>query len=76
MKFIVFATQPKIQSAIANHIPYGPVNKKAFDFIEPQQAKDLPTAPENAKRQVMVDTVYWGENLTALTEKWNAWFIK
>lgn len=76
MKFIAFATQPKIQAAITKYIPYGPVNKKAFEVIDPKAAKDLPTHPENAKRQVMVDTIYWGENLTALAEKWNAWFIK
>lgn len=76
MKFIAFATQPKIQAAITKYIPYGPVNKKAFDVIDPTVAKDLPTHPENAKRQLMVDTIYWGQNLTALAEKWNAWFIK
>jgi len=76
MKFIAWATQPKVQAALVNQLPYGPVNKKAFDFISPEAAKDMPTAPENARRQLMVDTVYWGENLTALTEKWNAWFVR
>jgi putative spermidine/putrescine transport system substrate-binding protein len=76
MKFIAWSTQPKVQAAIANEIPYGPVNKKAFDFISPQVAKDMPTAPENARRQLMVDTVFWGENLTALAEKWSGWFVR
>ncbi len=76
MKFIAWATQPKPQAAIANEIPYGPVNRKAFDFINPQAAKEMPTAPENAKRQLMVDTVWWGEHRNALVERWNAWLLK
>lgn len=76
MKFIAWASTPKPQADIAKYIPYGPVNKKAFDFIDAKTAAGLPTAPENAKRQLMVDTVYWGENLNALAERWNAWFIK
>jgi len=76
MKFIAFATQPKIQAAITRYIPYGPVNKKAFDFIDPKIARELPTDPENARRQLMVDAAYWGENLNALVERWNTWLIK
>ena len=38
MKFIAWSTQPKPQAAIANEIPYGPVNQKAFEFISAQAA--------------------------------------
>jgi len=76
MKFIAWSTQPKPQAAIANEIPYGPVNQKAFEFISAQAAKDMPTAPENAKRQLMVDPVWWGEHRNVLVERWNAWLLK
>ena len=76
MKFIAWSTQPKPQAAIANEIPYGPVNQKAFEFIGAQAAKDMPTAPENAKRQLMVDPAWWGEHRNVLVERWNAWLLK
>ena len=75
MKFIAWSTQPKPQG-IANEIPYGPVNQKAFEFIGAQAAKDMPTAPENAKRQLMVDPAWWGEHRNVLVERWNAWLLK
>jgi putative spermidine/putrescine transport system substrate-binding protein len=76
MKFIAWSTQPKPQAAIANEIPYGPVNQKAFEFIGAPAAKDMPTAPENAKRQLMVDPAWWGEHRNVLVERWNAWLLK
>ncbi len=76
MKFIAWSSQPKPQAAIAKAIPYGPVNKKAFEFIDAATAKALPTAPENVKRQFTVDTGFWGANLTPLTERWSAWFVR
>ena len=76
MKFIAWSTQPKPQAAIVNEIPYGPVNQRAFEFIGAQAARDMPTAPDNAKRQVMVDPVWWGEHRNELVERWNAWLLK
>jgi len=76
MKFIAWSTQPKPQAAIVNEIPYGPVNQRAFEFIGAQAARDMPTAPDNAKRQVMVDPVWWGEHRNVLVERWNAWLLK
>ena len=76
MKFIAMATQPRYQADITKYIPYGPVNKKAFTSIDPATAKELPTAPENARRQVMIDSEFWGEHLNNLVERWNGWLIK
>jgi hypothetical protein len=36
----------------------------------------MPTAPDNAKRQVMVDPAWWGEHRNVLVERWNAWLLK
>ncbi len=52
------------------------MNRKAFDLISPQAARDLPTAPDNAKRQIMIDPIWWGEHRNALVERWNAWLLK
>ncbi len=76
MKFIAWSTQPQPQAAIAKLLPYGPVNKKAFQFIEPDVAKSLPTSPDNAKRQLAVDVNWWGEHRNAIVERWNGWLIK
>jgi len=39
------------------YITYGPTNKKAYDLgtIEPSYAKQLPSYPDNAAKQLVID---------------------
>jgi putative spermidine/putrescine transport system substrate-binding protein len=76
MKFIDFALAPERQGEqMQKYIAYGPTNLKAFNFITPERAKELPSYPENLKKQFAHDADYWGPNLAPLTEKWKTWII-
>jgi putative spermidine/putrescine transport system substrate-binding protein len=57
------------------YIAYGPTNLGAFKFITDERAKQLPSYPENLKKQFAHDADYWGPNLAPLTEKWKTWII-
>ena len=71
--FIAFASSADPQAALTSFIPYGPVNRIAIERLEPDVLKDLPTAPENLAKQVMIDAQWWNANLDQVRARWNAW---
>jgi putative spermidine/putrescine transport system substrate-binding protein len=71
--FIAFASSADPQAALPSFIPYGPVNQTAIQRLPPDVLDNLPTAPENLARQVMVDAEWWNENLDRVLDTWNAW---
>ena len=76
MKFIDFAIQAERQGEqMQKYIAYGPTNLNAFKYITDERAKELPSYPENLKKQIVQDADYWGPNLAPLTEKWKTWMI-
>jgi putative spermidine/putrescine transport system substrate-binding protein len=76
MKFIDFALAAERQGEqMQKYIAYGPTNLKAFNYIDAERAKELPSYPENLKKQFAHDADYWGPNLAPLTEKWKTWII-
>ncbi|MEJ8567209.1 ABC transporter substrate-binding protein [Elongatibacter sediminis] len=58
-RFIAFAARPEIQAAMSRLQPLGPSNRRAFEFLAPERARQLPTYPENLERQIFVDAGYW-----------------
>lgn len=57
MKFLAEISKPSYQAAFTQFITYGPTNKKAYDIgaIEPGYAKQLPSHPDNAAKQLTID---------------------
>ena len=41
------------------HIAYGPPNKKAFDHISPELAKNLPTNPAYRDNMILKNDAWW-----------------
>lgn len=75
MEFIQYASQAKPQADLLNEIPYGPSNKKAFEYMDPEYAKSLPTYPENLEKQIMLNTDWWHENFAKVNDQFQAWLI-
>jgi len=76
MKFIDFALAAKRQGEqMEKYIAYGPTNLDAFKYISLERAKQLPSYPDNLKKQFAQDADYWGPNLAAITERWKTWII-
>jgi putative spermidine/putrescine transport system substrate-binding protein len=57
MKFLAEISKPQYQAEFTKYITYGPTNKKAFDLgtIDAAYAKQLPSYPENAAKQLVID---------------------
>jgi putative spermidine/putrescine transport system substrate-binding protein len=57
MKFLAEMSKPQYQAEFTKYITYGPTDKRAYDLgtIEPGYAKQLPSHPENAAKQLTVD---------------------
>jgi len=70
-----FTTNPKQQAEFARNIPYGPVDKRAFQYLSADEAARLCTAPQNITRQLINDGKWWGENFERMEQRWNAWIL-
>ncbi len=82
MTFINFALAPQRQAALSREIPYGPSNRRAFEFMKPEEARDLTSHPENEKLQFFWDAKWWGEvgpdgktNRERETERYATWML-
>lgn len=80
MKFLAFVSQPRPQARFAELITYGPTNSRAFEFIRPERAALLPTAPALRDMQVVQDYSWWNSeavpgktNQQLAIERWEQW---
>ncbi|RUT99154.1 ABC transporter substrate-binding protein, partial [Mesorhizobium sp. M7A.T.Ca.TU.009.02.1.1] len=64
---------PQLQANLPLYVDNGPVNEKAFETgkIPQDRIKDINSAPENVKKQVLQDAEFWRDNLVEATEKFN-----
>jgi len=73
MRLVEVFGRPKPQAEWAKLMTYGPLNKKAFEFIDADTARRLPTYPENFKGQVISDDDWWGANWDSVNERFKGW---
>ena len=79
VKFLNEAVDPVHQANLPLHIDYGPANPKAFDtnVISEARAKELPSAPENARRQALMSYAWWSSpEGEAAERRWLAFMQK
>ena len=62
-KFLVEASKASYQANLPQYITYGPTNAKAYELgiIDDALARKLPSHPENAKKQLVIDTQWYAE---------------
>ncbi len=80
-QFIQFATDPDRQARL---IPYGiaPTQASALEpsilkknGIDLKYVKQLPTYPDNLKKGMPSDGVYWAEKHSSIVERFNQWML-
>lgn len=64
IEFVNAAIDPQYQANLPLHIDYGPGNPAAFDTgkIPEERARELPSYPENAERQVLMSYEWWASS--------------
>lgn len=69
--FLAFSSQAEPQAEFAKMLYYGPTNEKAFDLVKDETTqRRLPTHPDYIKNQVLLDGVWWADNLGKLKPRW------
>lgn len=66
-----YSLQPEVQASLWGNYPCGPTNAKAYDTLPEDYARQLPTYPEWAGQQFLVDSEWWGENRADVLSKWS-----
>lgn len=71
VRFLDQAVDPVHQANLPLHIDYGPANPKAFDtgVISAARAAQLPSAPENARKQALMSYAWWSSPEGEAAEK-------
>jgi putative spermidine/putrescine transport system substrate-binding protein len=72
-EFIQFAVQPRQQAEFCTRLFYGPTNPKAYEFVKPEVARQMPTYPENARQAVIANAEWEGANAAMLQERFTQW---
>ena len=49
------------------------IEPKAFDLLEPEIAKLMPTYPDNEKVSHIVNFDWWADNLPAMQRRFHQW---
>lgn len=73
--FVKFCGDAKRQAAFTDDLGYGPTNLQSYQYIAPERAAILPTAPANLKGMVLPSPAWWKENRDKVTERFNTWVI-
>ncbi|PWC19076.1 ABC transporter substrate-binding protein [Brenneria roseae subsp. roseae] len=72
---IDFALQPEIQAKLTQFIAYGPTNKKAFDFVRPEDLVKLPSNPAYFPDTFVQDAQWWSDNIDQVGKIWQPWIL-
>ncbi len=72
-KFVNFALRPKNNAGFCIDGNYGPLNPKAFDFIKPEQAKNMPTNAAYAGGAIAYRPREMGQALIDAQRRFERW---
>ncbi|MCW0234214.1 MAG: ABC transporter substrate-binding protein [Ferrovibrio sp.] len=72
-KFVQSAIRPERISKFALENIYGPLNPKAFEHVSTDDARLMPTSPENIKKVVIQDTSKASDQLQEASKQFERW---
>jgi putative spermidine/putrescine transport system substrate-binding protein len=76
MQFIAYTTRAKPQADFNTAMQYGPINKKAFDYMPKEVADRVPSSPAYRGKTWMPKAEWWVERDKEITERWKSWLLK
>ncbi|MER2537520.1 MAG: extracellular solute-binding protein [Rhizobiaceae bacterium] len=75
-EFIKFAAQPDREAEFMKSTLMGPMHPKAFDHLDPEFAKTLPTYPENLAQMREQDAQFWLKHGEAANTRFEEWILR
>ena len=75
MDLINFATRPETAAAFASLAPFGPVNKKAFDYL-PADTSNIPTSPLLKDQQFTINLEWWFKHRDQVGQRFEDWLAE
>ncbi|MDN2565057.1 ABC transporter substrate-binding protein [Aquibium sp. A9E412] len=72
-KYIQFATQPEPMAGFCRDNNMGPMDERAFELIDAEVARTMPTHPDNIAVSVWQDVEDVGSRLTEMTKRFERW---
>jgi putative spermidine/putrescine transport system substrate-binding protein len=82
MEYVKWATDTQRLADQAKFISYGPARKSSAPLVGMHaelgidMKPHMPTAPQNSKRIIVKNHIWWGDNEVELTERFNAWLAR
>lgn len=76
LDFINFATRAVVTAAFSSLVPFGPVNRFAFDHLPASTAERLPSFPANKDVQFTIDFNWWFGHREAVEERFESWLTQ
>jgi putative spermidine/putrescine transport system substrate-binding protein len=73
MDFVNYATRAVPMANFARVLPYGPVNKDAFQYLRPDRLPHLPSAEPQINQQFFENWNFWDDNREELEERFLDW---
>ena len=74
-EFVQFCAQGQQQALYTNDLAYGPTNPSAYEHINPERAKVLPSNPKYLPNMIQTHAGYWREHGDRVNERFNAWLL-
>ncbi|UXN03584.1 MULTISPECIES: ABC transporter substrate-binding protein [unclassified Bartonella] len=74
-EFIIFASDAKRNAELMKFFPAGVAQVDAFEFIDPNVAKNCPSFPANSEKGIQIDAKYWRDNQEKLITDYNQWLL-
>ena len=75
-ELIKFGAAPEREAALVKYSPMGPMHPKAFDYLDPDFAKLLPTYPDNFAKMNVQDPVFWAKNIDYAAKRFEEWLLQ
>lgn len=76
-KFMKFCwNDPQRLAEIARALPYSSFNPEIYKILTAEEARELPTSPENLEVQFPLNADFWAENQRAIQARWDAWRLQ
>jgi putative spermidine/putrescine transport system substrate-binding protein len=68
--------RPDLQLEYLNVLPYPSAAPGLVEMLDPEQAAQLPTYPDNMSVQFAADEEFWANNIDDIRDRWDEWLLE